>query len=77
MDIPLNQLYRLAAHLMYWQKARIIDTLSDYYVYVVSPRIRVPIAMGKFSRPRMDSVVTLSLTTPLETRHQFLITPYI
>jgi hypothetical protein len=46
LHIPLNQLYRLAAHLHHWHKARILDTLSDFYVYVVSPTIRVPICFG-------------------------------
>jgi hypothetical protein len=35
--IPLAQLYKLAAHLVYWNKARIIDTLTKTNVYVLNP----------------------------------------
>ncbi|KAJ3010132.1 Nitrogen permease regulator 3 [Thoreauomyces humboldtii] len=37
LDCSLSQLYRLAAHLVHWQKAKIIDVISMRNVYVVSP----------------------------------------
>ncbi|TPX58143.1 hypothetical protein SpCBS45565_g08071 [Spizellomyces sp. 'palustris'] len=36
LDCSLSQLYRLAAHLVHWQKAKIIDVISIRNVYVVS-----------------------------------------
>ncbi|KAI9106241.1 nitrogen permease regulator of amino acid transport activity 3-domain-containing protein [Phlyctochytrium arcticum] len=36
LDCPLSQLYKLAAHLVHWQKAKIIDVISIRNVYVVS-----------------------------------------
>lgn len=35
-DIPLSQLYRLSAHLVYWNKAHIINTLTKTNVYVLN-----------------------------------------
>ena len=35
--ISLTQLFRLAAHLVYWQKGKVIDTLTKNNVYVVHP----------------------------------------
>lgn len=38
MGIPMGQLTMLAAHLVYWKRARIIHTLTQHSMYVVSPR---------------------------------------
>lgn len=35
-DIPLAQLYRFSAHLVYWNSARIINTLTKTNVYVLN-----------------------------------------
>ena len=35
LDIPLFQMYRMASHLVYWKKARIIDTLAKANIYVL------------------------------------------
>lgn len=53
--IPLNHLYRLAAHLVYWNKARIINTLAKTNVYVLNPNPKCsdfyfPFIGQKFSR---------------------------
>jgi hypothetical protein len=37
LGYPLSQVYRLAAHLVYWGKARIIDAISSRNVYAISP----------------------------------------
>jgi hypothetical protein len=37
MDVPWTHLSRLAAHLAYWRKAAVIDTLSQHNVYVIHP----------------------------------------
>lgn len=37
LDCSLAQIYRLAAHLIYWRKAKLIHTISTRNIYVVSP----------------------------------------
>ncbi|KAI8973553.1 nitrogen permease regulator of amino acid transport activity 3-domain-containing protein [Mycotypha africana] len=37
LDCSLAQIYRLAAHLIYWRKAKLIHTISPRNIYVVSP----------------------------------------
>jgi len=37
LDCSLSHIYKLAAHLVYWRKARIIDVISIRNVYVISP----------------------------------------
>jgi hypothetical protein len=36
-QIPLSQLFRLAAHLVYWRKARVIHMLTKNNVYMLKP----------------------------------------
>lgn len=37
LDMPLAHVYRLAAHLVYWQRATIIHKLSKTSIFMVSP----------------------------------------
>jgi hypothetical protein len=37
LDCSLAQIYRLAAHLIYWRKAKLIHTIHARNVYAVSP----------------------------------------
>ncbi|EGG22631.1 UPF0171 family protein [Cavenderia fasciculata] len=37
-DLPLAQIYRLASHLVYWRKAKIINMMTKNNVYVLNPR---------------------------------------
>ena len=37
VDCSLAQIFRIAAHLIYWRKAKIIDVISVRNIYVVSP----------------------------------------
>lgn len=37
LDCSLSHIYKLAAHLVYWRKARIINVISIRNVYVISP----------------------------------------
>jgi hypothetical protein len=37
LDCSLAQIYRLAAHLIYWRKAKLIQTIHARNVYAVSP----------------------------------------
>eukprot|EP01118_Nematostelium_gracile_P001379 TRINITY_DN11411_c0_g1_i2.p1 TRINITY_DN11411_c0_g1~~TRINITY_DN11411_c0_g1_i2.p1 ORF type:complete len:472 (-),score=71.77 TRINITY_DN11411_c0_g1_i2:3-1418(-) len=36
-DIPLAQMYRISAHLVYWNRARLINTLTKTNIYVINP----------------------------------------
>lgn len=38
LGIPLEHLYRIAAHLVYWKKAKIIDVLTRNNLYVLNPQ---------------------------------------
>ena len=37
LDCSMAQIYRLAAHLIYWRKAKLIDQIRVSNVYVVAP----------------------------------------
>lgn len=37
LDVPWSHLSRLAAHLRYWRKAAVVDTVSKHNVYVIHP----------------------------------------
>jgi len=39
--LPLTHVFRLAAHLVFWKKARIISAQTRHSVYVVSPTARI------------------------------------
>ncbi|CEI87040.1 hypothetical protein RMCBS344292_01460 [Rhizopus microsporus] len=41
LDCSLAQIYRLAAHLIYWRKAKLINTISTRNIYVVSPTAKL------------------------------------
>lgn len=41
LDCSLAQIYRLAAHLIYWRKAKLIHTISARNIYVVSPNAKL------------------------------------
>lgn len=38
LDCSLAQVYRFAAHLLYWRKAKLIHTLVVRNIYIVSPQ---------------------------------------
>jgi hypothetical protein len=37
LDCSMAQIFRFAAHLIYWRKAKIIDVINNQNIYVVSP----------------------------------------
>lgn len=41
LDCSLAQVYRLAAHLIYWRKAKLIHTIHARNIYVVSPEAKL------------------------------------
>ncbi|KAL1914294.1 uncharacterized protein VTP21DRAFT_9032 [Calcarisporiella thermophila] len=41
LDCSLAQIYRLAAHLIYWRKAKLIDVINVRNVYVISPQFNL------------------------------------
>ena len=51
--IPLAQLYRLAAHLVYWGCGRVVDTLTKHNMYMVHP--------GADLRPRSPHALEFQL----------------
>lgn len=38
LDCSMAQIYRLASHLVYWRKAKLIDQIRISNVYVVAPQ---------------------------------------
>nr|CAG8521746.1 8192_t:CDS:2 [Entrophospora candida] len=60
LDCSLAQIFRLAAHLIFWRKAKIIDVINVRNVYVVSPTAD----MNSQHFPALDLVTILaSLST--------------
>uniref|UniRef100_A0A7S2W4G6 GATOR1 complex protein NPRL3 C-terminal HTH domain-containing protein n=1 Tax=Mucochytrium quahogii TaxID=96639 RepID=A0A7S2W4G6_9STRA len=37
LNVPIQEVFRISAHLLYWRKGRIIDALHSHNVYWVSP----------------------------------------
>ncbi|CAG8649733.1 4144_t:CDS:2 [Gigaspora rosea] len=71
VDCSLAQIFRIAAHLIYWRKAKIIDVISVRNIYVVSPTAdmnSLPAYIEYFKQhfpPDFDLVKILaSLSTP-------------
>ncbi|KAF9433518.1 Nitrogen permease regulator-like 3 [Entomortierella beljakovae] len=51
LDCSMAQIYRLASHLIYWRKAKLIDQIRVVNVYVVAPAANVNEAMvAEFSQ---------------------------
>ncbi|KAJ3384300.1 Nitrogen permease regulator 3 [Lobulomyces angularis] len=66
LDCSLSQIYRLAAHLVFWEQAKIIDVISSRNVYVVSNTLRsknLTLLSESFSLqfPQMNLPTILSL----------------
>ncbi|KAI7882181.1 UPF0171-domain-containing protein [Lichtheimia hyalospora FSU 10163] len=88
LDCSLAQIYRLAAHLIYWRKAKLIHTIHARNIYVVSPQAKLEdlaslnadfkmhVAVPNLDLPRLLS--QLSIAKPLhviaskEFRNQYL-----
>ncbi|KAI8807626.1 nitrogen permease regulator of amino acid transport activity 3-domain-containing protein [Cladochytrium replicatum] len=65
LDCSLSQIYKLAAHLIYWKKAKIVDVVNARNMYVVNPDLDlsclatlVPDAARLF--PTVDIITLLS-----------------
>ena len=41
LDINLHMVYRLTSHLVYWKKARVIQSISNRNIYVASPNAQI------------------------------------
>lgn len=77
--IPLAQILRLAAHLVYWDKARIVATITKHSTYKVAPSADIdptgPLAhafMNKFRHPLPEILAEFSLMKRLQKRLQAL-----
>ncbi|RHZ85444.1 hypothetical protein Glove_65g69 [Diversispora epigaea] len=71
LDCSLAQIFRIAAHLIYWKKAKIIDVISVRNTYVVSPTadmnsLQIHIEYFNQHFPEALDLVTIlgSLSTP-------------
>lgn len=86
LDCSLAQIYRLAAHLVYWRKAKLIHAIHARNVYVVSPEAKLEDlnalnADFKLHTPHLELPILLSqlsvakplhLIAPKELRDQYL-----
>lgn len=63
LNVHLSQLYRMAAHLLYWRIGKIVSTMTTSNVYVVNPDMELsPRLMASFER----DFTGLSLVEQLE-----------
>ncbi|KAI8143878.1 nitrogen permease regulator of amino acid transport activity 3-domain-containing protein [Fennellomyces sp. T-0311] len=88
LDCSLAQIYRLAAHLIYWRKAKLIHTIHARNIYVVSPQAKLDdleslntdfkmhIAIPNLDLPRLLSELSIAkplhMIAPKEFRNQYL-----
>ncbi|KAI7859235.1 nitrogen permease regulator of amino acid transport activity 3-domain-containing protein [Circinella umbellata] len=88
LDCSLAQIYRLAAHLIYWRKAKLIHTIHARNIYVVSPQAKLDdlkslnadfkmhIAIPNLDLPRLLSQLSIAkplhMIAPKEFRNQYL-----
>ncbi|CAJ0862173.1 2899_t:CDS:2 [Entrophospora sp. SA101] len=81
LDCSLAQIFRLAAHLIFWRKAKIIDVINVRNVYVVSPTAdmnSLPIHIEYFRQhfPALDLVTILASLSTQKPYFLILISPY-
>ncbi|KAI9492884.1 nitrogen permease regulator of amino acid transport activity 3-domain-containing protein [Zychaea mexicana] len=88
LDCSLAQIYRLAAHLIYWRKAKLIHTIHARNIYVISPQAKLEdleslntdfkmhIAIPNLDLPRLLSQLSIAkplhMIAPKEFRNQYL-----
>jgi len=84
-DLSLMQVFQLTGHLLYWGKATVIYPLCESNLYVLSPRLPIPIPaklkenfFERFSDSLMENLATFSLAvSPPLALHQPRITQII
>ena len=84
-DLSLMQVFQLTGHLLYWGKATVIYPLCESNLYVLSPRLPIPIPaklkenfLERFSDSLMETLATFSLAvSPPLALHQPRITQII
>jgi len=71
-DLSLKQVFELTGHLLYWGKGTVIYPLCESNLYVLSPRLPIPIPAKlkekfseRFSDSLMDTLATFSLPNKL------------
>ncbi|KAI9270719.1 nitrogen permease regulator of amino acid transport activity 3-domain-containing protein [Phascolomyces articulosus] len=88
LDCSLAQIYRLAAHLIYWRKAKLIHTIHARNIYVVAPQAKLDdlgslntdfkmhVAIPDLDLPRLLSQLSIAkplhMIAPKEFRNQYL-----
>jgi hypothetical protein len=66
MDCSLLQMFKMASHLVYWKKAKIIDPISVNNVYVISPDYDSLEKYVDQDGVRVDSIILTPDVTSLE-----------
>jgi len=71
-DLSLMQVFELTGHLLYWGKATVIYPLCESNLYVVSPRLPIPIPAKlkekfseRFSESLVETLATFSVPSKL------------
>jgi len=71
-DLSLMQVFQLTGHLLYWGKATVIYPLCESNLYVLSPRLPIPVPAKlkerfseRFSDSLMETLATFSLPCKL------------
>lgn len=67
LRIPKQQLYLIASHLEYWGKAKIIESLSQYNVYILNSKMKSGDTYLHAISPRFQELFQVSLVALLET----------
>lgn len=47
LNLPLSQIFRMAAHILYWKIGRIVSTMTTANVYCINPDVQVTQALCK------------------------------
>jgi hypothetical protein len=72
LGVPLSQLFLLATHLVIWHKARVIDTICDHQMYVITPGLMASKRIrGKLARLEPKFAALFPPFTLTETLCQF------
>lgn len=62
LTLPIQEVFRMAAHLVFWQKGHIVDAVQPYNVYRVSPRAD----LNPFSLLHFEFQTLFGRTLPME-----------
>lgn len=66
LRVPRQQLYLIASHLEYWGKAKIIESLSQYNVYILNTKMNSGDTYLHSIAPKFQELFQIQLTAVLE-----------